>query len=642
MSAVKNLRAMFEQKGETSPPDRGRSPGIPPTNGATCNSVIGGESPRPLSKVRTDFIAIEKDGRIGLQRGISQDSNISLSRKLSGETDLSTSAPKQENKNIFADNTAQAALMSSLPNQPIPESPRSANPESKASSSSFKSTIDAAGEASSSTLRRFKRSGLDAAAEKPAASEANATPKVVTEPANGTGSGGGSSAKGKEKANGTQDTPGPSTATTSRATPKPLSVPSASKSAGKLAKSPTVSRAPKSPAETSTPKLPAKTPERFPRQPEKTDTPKMNASTSTPRASSVKRAPPLQPSPAGSSFVKPKPKSPTRPVRLPDRLTTHTAASGSKVNPARQSLSRASGGFQTVDSLGRSPSRGSVSTVATTATKTAGAKTLKRQSSTIDRPRPSLGPPPKQSAKEYPPTKNEKQVDESFLARMTRPTQASQSRVTDKAITPPRKPSVPAAAKNPWSKTDDKAVRRIVPRAAAAAGPSRAQPASTGLVGRPSAPIKSGDPPPSGNTSPSTVVGPSAPAKEAAQSAEKVDEQGSLPPKEEPSSSNAKPSTTAQEIAPVVENIASAEEAIQVAKELEGEVELPSSTHEEEITDEENVDTLVEQTEALSLEDAPETKSLEVDGHHENDEANKNSELGGEEQDQQITEASEK
>lgn len=29
MSAVKNLRAMFEQKGENSPPDRGRSPGVP-------------------------------------------------------------------------------------------------------------------------------------------------------------------------------------------------------------------------------------------------------------------------------------------------------------------------------------------------------------------------------------------------------------------------------------------------------------------------------------------------------------------------------------------------------------------------------------------------------------------------------------
>lgn len=35
MSGVRNLRAMFEQKGDkvetTSPPDRGRSPGIPPS-----------------------------------------------------------------------------------------------------------------------------------------------------------------------------------------------------------------------------------------------------------------------------------------------------------------------------------------------------------------------------------------------------------------------------------------------------------------------------------------------------------------------------------------------------------------------------------------------------------------------------------
>ncbi|QPG95787.1 hypothetical protein C2857_002059 [Epichloe festucae Fl1] len=31
MSQVKNLRAMFENKGDSSPPDRGRSPGISPS-----------------------------------------------------------------------------------------------------------------------------------------------------------------------------------------------------------------------------------------------------------------------------------------------------------------------------------------------------------------------------------------------------------------------------------------------------------------------------------------------------------------------------------------------------------------------------------------------------------------------------------
>ncbi|KAK0655652.1 hypothetical protein B0T16DRAFT_318829 [Cercophora newfieldiana] len=577
MSAVKNLRAMFEQKGETSPPDRGRSPGIPP--------IIGGESPRPLSKVRTDFIAIEKDGRIGLQRGISQDSNISTTRKLSGETDLSTPAAKPENRNIFADAMAQATPMMSLQNQPIPESPHRPNPEPKLTPSPFKNTQSLAGDASTSSPRRFRKQEPDANAEKSAAPEAGSVPKITTDPANGTGSGSGG--KGKERAHSKDDTPKPSTNAAAKTTPKPLSVPSSSKATAKPAKSPTANRAPKSPAETSAPKLPAKTPERFPRQPEKVDTPKSIATASnTPHASSVKRPPPLQPSPASTGFVKPKPKSPTRPVRLPASLTTHTTASGSKVNPSRQSLSRTSGSFPTLESIGsigRPPSGASVSTVAT---KTAGTKSLKRQRSTINRPRPSLGPPPKQPAKEYPPTKNEKHVDEGFLARMMRPTQASKSKITDKAITPPRKPAAAAHAKTEASKASGRTVRRLVPRAAAG----------------------------------STTAGPSRP-------------------------------TTAEDIAPVVENIASAEEAIEVAKEIEGEVELPPPTHIEENTEEEeeeeedaveNVDTLVERTEAWSLEDAPETKAPEVNGHHKEDEAKEESVLDDDEPVYLAPEASEK
>ncbi|KAK0735058.1 hypothetical protein B0T26DRAFT_626906, partial [Lasiosphaeria miniovina] len=166
-----------------------------------------------------------------------------------------------------------------------------------------------------------------------------------------------------------------------------------------------------------------------------------------PRSSSLKRPPPLQPSPSGTGFVKPKPKSPTRPVTLPPSLTTHTAASGSKVNVPRQSVSRASGGIHTVESLGRSPSRGSISTVATS-TKTGETRGLKRQSSTINRPRPSLGPPPKQVSKDHPPIKKDKEVDESFLARMMRPTQASSSKTAEKVpTTPPRKPSLAPGAK---------------------------------------------------------------------------------------------------------------------------------------------------------------------------------------------------
>jgi len=85
-------------------------------------------------------------------------------------------------------------------------------------------------------------------------------------------------------------------------------------------------------------------------------------------------------------------------------------------------------------------------------------------------------------------------------------------------------------------------------------------------------------------------------------------------------------------VALLVENIASAEEAIEAAKEIEGEAALPEPSHDQEHADEavENVDTLVKQTEALSLEDTPHTPPS-VNGHHKDDEANDESASGDEE-----------
>ena len=136
----------------------------------------------------------------------------------------------------------------------------------------------------------------------------------------------------------------------------------------------------------------------------------------------------------GIGFVKPRPKSPTRPVQLPAGLTTHTASSATKVN--RQSSSRQSGSYQTLHSLGRSPSRASAAT----------GGTLRRQSSTLGRQRPSFGPPPRQASIDHPVTRREKEMDEGFLTRMMRPTQASSFKTADKPpVTPPRQHSAPPA-----------------------------------------------------------------------------------------------------------------------------------------------------------------------------------------------------
>lgn len=285
--------------------------------------------------------------------------------------------------------------------------------------------------------------------------------------------------KGKEKA-GRDDTPKASTSSAAKPVPKPLNVPSANKATAKPSKSPTVSKSAKSPAEASAPRLAARTPERSVRQPEKAETPAAASSSNPSKSSSVKRPPPLQHT-SSPGFVKPKPKSPTRPVKLPPGLTSHTAASGSKASNARQSAARTTATLQVADHVGRSPSRTSVSTsvstTGTASTRAAETRTIKRQSSSIGRQRPSFGPPPKQPARDHPPTKKEREIDESFLARMTRPTQASASKTHEKVATtpPPRKPTT-TAAKKPVVKAST--VKRASPKVAVAGPSSEVQPSA--------------------------------------------------------------------------------------------------------------------------------------------------------------------
>lgn len=141
--------------------------------------------------------------------------------------------------------------------------------------------------------------------------------------------------------------------------------------------------------------------------------------------------------------VNPRSKSTTRPAKLPANLTTHTAASGSKSravsNPAHANANTA-----------RPASRSS-------ATSGTASKGMRRSSSVAGRQRPSIGPPPKLPVKDHPLPKKEQKVDEGFLARMTRPTQAYANKVHEKVpTTPPRRPGTatkkPASAKSGTSR----------------------------------------------------------------------------------------------------------------------------------------------------------------------------------------------
>ncbi|KAK8061782.1 hypothetical protein PG994_008148 [Apiospora phragmitis] len=414
MSGVKNLRAMFEQKGD-SPPDRGRSPpGSAPGSVKLANSPTPSQSPRPLSKVRMNFVAIEKDGRIGLQRDPSRESVSVSSRRHSNETESTTPAAVSEKSDVFADSMTQngAAFKSNLAKEPIPESPRQATPP----------------------IQFSPKRGMQTPEVVP-----NSNPDKVTD----------------EEESKTKLTPGdPTTAAAvqpNEGSSKPATNGGAKKgtSPSKAKTSPisttgrTASRGPKSPAVAHAPKQP-------PAETKKGSSVRgTSAKPTTPQKSGPPAKKPaaldLSP-PSATGFVKPKVKSPTRPAKLPASLTTHTAASAQKTGaqapapaaaaaPARQTHSRTSGNHLTVNHGAEPRPRSRNSATGPT---TAAPKTLKRQSSTINRPRPSIGPPPQKEA----------HVDESFLERMMRPTQASKSKTTEKApITPPKKQSVPSATK---------------------------------------------------------------------------------------------------------------------------------------------------------------------------------------------------
>ena len=138
---------------------------------------------------------------------------------------------------------------------------------------------------------------------------------------------------------------------------------------------------------------------------------------------------PLHTSPS-TGFHKPKPKSPTRPAKLPASMTAPTTSSLSKVAtaaaPSRQSLG------QTTKTVSRSRSYASLSQK----------QELHHKPSKLDSDRPTLGRPSTSTLKKQLSrqslSKQTAPADESFLARMMRPTTSSASKTTEKIITPPR------------------------------------------------------------------------------------------------------------------------------------------------------------------------------------------------------------
>ncbi|KAK2043792.1 hypothetical protein LZ31DRAFT_314940 [Colletotrichum somersetense] len=439
MSGVKSLRAMFEQKADTSPPDRGRSPGL---------SSNGTETPppaRPLSKIRTSFVAIEKDGRMGLRRDPSNDSNGSLSqRRLSSHTEGEASVSGMSDKTIATEDTS-VGYKTNIVGSPIPESPRRPDVDKPTNGTSPRNLGALTDQPSHNPDKHvdIETPTPELLPGDPTQIPSQTTAADDTAPAKAPKTG---ASKGSTKP--------------AKKVPAQLAPPATITRAKTPTRSPITAKTPTTSSAAS--KLSAPKPQHdiSKKTPEKT-------ATATPKpAGSNKKPAPVYVSPSsGTGFVKPKVKSPTKPVKLPASIMAPTAASVSKVRETpRETLSRASG------NQGRPASRAS----AAGATAGAGAppKTLRRQNSVINRARPSIGPPPKKPLQDHPITKKEKEIDESFLARMMRPTASSSSKLTEKApVTPPRSRSAKPSSgkKSSASRSPKRALSR--PSASRAGSP---------------------------------------------------------------------------------------------------------------------------------------------------------------------------
>ncbi|MCJ1241190.1 hypothetical protein MMC14_009194 [Varicellaria rhodocarpa] len=495
-SGVRNIRAMFEAKSEqTSPPSRGRSP--VGSEGAGTRST----SSRPLSKVRTSFVAVERSGQLGTQLGLrrmSSNGEAAQGTDPGSDTRPSTTSeidrPEAPKINGNGDGNLNGCVDSAPALEKVKEEELS-NGSKEALSDQKEDTalllehsdhaLDAAkspvnGDAPSSkdkdlgSVLKGSPFNPEESAKSPTLQETIAsnadtqhtkTPSKTNAAVEGTPTGTKSGSPSKSK-------PLISRPMAIR-TKKDIGGSPQVKTPGKASKSSSSPRTPKTPA---TQNAQPSSKVSSPRQPlSKTASPKLSlptnggkklselnkgptkkasrtsiassVSTTTakqqPPTSTVPSKKPASSSTSTSTSAKPKPKSPTRPARLPAAATAPTAASAARLSGAPQS---------------RSPSRTGTTTISRKPL------TLNKDASTSRFRGPQTGSTSTKIASRPPPTSNPaaegpkprnvvgKAPDEGFLARMMRPTASSASKVHDK--TEQKSPPGKAASVKPKRKSE--------------------------------------------------------------------------------------------------------------------------------------------------------------------------------------------
>ena len=469
---VQGLRAKFEQSNnsDTSPPSRGRSPA----------GSITSDSSRPISKVRTSFISVERSGQQGLAppkmsttEGIVAGDNApnDVVSKMNGSAEP-TIVKEQNTPFRVHDGDGAADIEPANPDMPTtgvekePTDLLSEDPKDEGAvsgGSALKPTQEDLGsvlkgspfrETSDQSVELPEPSKAEISIEPPSTSEAkedryskvNGQPKTP-------GSANKQTPTSSTKKSGAARPP----AVDTRKTPLSASKSYAPKSADKTSKSP---RTPQTQQSTSSsakrsPNIPS---------PRQMDPSKASSSNATVEGGEAPDQSTRQPSQAFKSSTtaasrarqtssnttkvtgkkgtqaplttKPRPKSPTRTVRLPSAATAPTQASAAKHEelPTR-SPSRAS-----VASNAKAPTSTS-NRIRPSAASTAGIQSRPRP------PRASLPPQTTASQKPKPRTStaSTKADGGSFLERMMRPTESSSKKTHEKVEvkSPPRKTGPP-------------------------------------------------------------------------------------------------------------------------------------------------------------------------------------------------------
>lgn len=502
-SGVRNLRAMFEgSKDSISPPSRGRSP----TGSDTTNS-----GPRPLSKVRTSFVAVERSGQMAPQLGmkkIGSDSEDTVggtgsdepevaadSQQVNGETvqagnGKDNKPSKQEEKKLPIGEEAAGEGSNNAndgPGQPLLTEPVSTTEHTssrdgdKASLSSEEPTAPKLLPAPESEKTRTATGSLEeteglgsllkgsAFEPSPAEKKSMAPPnpshkhesvkipvksKVGKSPLDGKSADMKHASKA-ESAKGDSKHPRPSAISTSRDTTaaKRSAKPSPAATTAKSPTTPTAPKTPVTPQRHPTSKTNSPRQQVHPKETAKAPLRKPSRTSLASTATTAQAAKTRQPAPSVSSNnvskkapkaspeSKIRPKSPTRPVRLPASATAPTASSAAKLGGAAPAAS--------TTSLARKPSTLKRDIKPPTSRVTAPtASTLQKK--------PSRASLPLQNGHERPKSRvsnaGSKAPDEGFLARMMRPTTSSASKTHEKVEpkTPPKK----TAAAKPKSKRE--------------------------------------------------------------------------------------------------------------------------------------------------------------------------------------------